>query len=347
MRLRRRDLDAAAGAGVISATQAGALWAFLTEQSAETPSFKPAHILYYLGGLVAMGALSLFVTLAWDEWAGLPMFVVAVAYAMIGIALTHWFLAQRLTIPAGLTVTFAVSTVPLAVYSIQHMLGLWEGTYSIRDFHVYVDWRWILMELGTLAAAAIALWRYRMPFTVFVVGFIFWYLSMDLVPFLFHDYDESWGMRELVSMYMGAATIMLAFWVEMRSGRQRDYAFWLYLFGVGMFWGGLTAQHSDNEVSKFIYLLINLLMLGVGAVLMRRVFAVFAAFGVAAYLGHLAELFRFALMFPILLAAIGLGIIFLGLKWQKHERRIHDTLLRLLPERLRKHVAEAQGETGP
>jgi hypothetical protein len=282
-----------------------------------------------------MAALSLFVTLAWADWAGVPMLLVAVAYAVMGVALTHWFLARRLTIPAGLTITFAVSTVPLAVYSIQHMLGFWEGSSTLQDFHVYIDWRWILMELATLAAAAVALWRYRMPFTVFVVGLIFWYLSMDLVPLLFHELDQDWELRELVTLYMGILTTLLAFWVDLRSGREKDYAFWLYLFGVTMFWGGLTLQHSDSEFNKFLYLLINLGLLAVGAILMRRVFAVFAACGIIGYLGHLAFLFDTGLLFPILLAAIGLGIIFAGVHWQRNEQRIHTLLSQLLPARLR------------
>lgn len=341
MKLHKPDLERAADAGVVTRAQAEALWAFLNEGHPEVPGFKPAHILYYLGGFIAMGALSLFVTLAWNDWAGLPMFVVAAAYALIGVALTHWFLARKLTIPAGITITFAVSAVPLAVYSLQHMLGFWEGSYSVRDFHIYIDWRWIFMELATLAAAAIALWRYRMPFSVFVVGVIFWYLSMDLVPLLFHDQDENWDLRKLVSLYMGIVTVLLAFWVDVRSGRRKDYAFWLYFFGVAMFWCGLTFQDSDSELNKFLYLLINLALLAVGAVLMRRIFAVFAAFGILAYLDHLTELFKGGLLFPVVLAALGLGIIFLGLLWQRNERRIHDALLRLLPATVRALVLKA------
>lgn len=335
MRLQKRDLEQAADAGVITGEQANALWTFLVRRVADEPGFKPAYILYYLGGFVAISATSLFVTLAWREWAGLPMLVVALAYAVIGIALTHWFLRRNLTVPAGIAITFAVATVPLAVYSLQHMLGFWEGGEPIQAFHILIDWRWVLMELVTLAAAAIALWRYQLPFTVFVVGVVFWYLSMDLVPFLFHNADPGWELRKTVSLVMGLATIGLAFWVDVRSGREKDYAFWLYLFGVTMFWCGLTFQQSDSELNKFLYLLVNLLLLVNGALLMRRVFAVFAAFGILAYLGHLTLLFKNSLVFPVALAAVGLGVVFLGIFWQRNERRIHDALLKLLPARIR------------
>ena len=64
----------------------------------------------------------------------------------------------------------------------------------------------------------------------------------------------------------------------------------------------------------------------------RRVFAVFGGMGVAGYLGYLAwDLFRDSLVFPFVLSLIGLGIIWLGLLWQRHEARIQQLLQRYLP----------------
>ena len=185
-----------------------------------------------------------------------------------------------------------------------------------------------------------------MPFTVLLVAVTAWYLSMDLVPLIQGDGASSgqyWDLRRLVSQHLGLATVLLAFWVDVRSGRERDYAFWLYLFGVLMFWGGLTASSSDSELAKLGYCLVNLLMVAVGAVLMRRVFAVFGGLGVALYLGHLAGVFRDSLLFPVVLAGIGLGIIFAGLWWQRHERALHETLLERLPAPLRALIARAHG----
>ena len=343
MRIDKQALDEAAGAGVISASQARALWDFLAARGADQPGFRAAHILYSLGGGVAIGALSLFITLAWDSWSGLPMLALALLSAVIGLALAQRFIQHKLMLPAGIMVTFAVSTVPLAVYSLQHMLGMWQGELRVEQFHEYIDWRWFYMELATLAAAAAALWRYRMPFTVFVLAVIFWYMSMDLVPLFFSQEDQSWELRELVSLYMGIGVTLLAFWVDLRTARRPDFGFWLYLVGVLMFWGGLSLQHSDSELNKFLYLLINLAMLAVGALLMRRVFAVFAAFGIMGYLFHLSSVFEGSLLFPVALAAAGIGIIFLGIKWQRNERHIHDLLLAAMPPPLRRLLQNVHG----
>lgn len=333
MHLKREQLSKAIEAGVITGDQADALWQFLGEEAADTPTFRPAHILYYLGGFVAIAALSVFVTLAWESWAGWPMLLLAVAFMVLGIALAHFFLySRKLAIPGGIMVTFAVAVVPLAVYSLQHIMGLWASSYSSADFHRYIDWRWIYMELATLAACAVAFYRYRIPFLLFPASVVLWYLQMDLVPFVFNDLDSTWELRKLTSIFFGLGMTLLAFWIDVRSGRKKDYAFWLYLFGVATFWCGLTLMRSDSELNKFLYFLINVAMLMIGTVLSRRVFAVFAAFGILGYLGYLAHnIFEDSLMFPIVVAAIGIGIIFLGMKWQQHEEKLHAALLAILP----------------
>ncbi len=62
----------------------------------------------------------------------------------------------------------------------------------------------------------------------------------------------------------------------------------------------------------------------------------FAALGVAGYLGHLAySVFEDSLLFPIVLTLIGLGIMALGLLYQKRRAALSDKLQTLLPERAR------------
>ena len=339
MDIRRKDLMRAAEDGVLTPDSAEALWAYLDRQETR-PRFRAAHVLYYLGGFVAMAALGMFIGEAWDTWAGWPMLALAGGFALLGLALTHRFLDQRLTIPAGVTLTFAISMTPLAVYSIQQILGFWSGSFAVTDYHRWIDWRWLFMELATLAVAAIALWRYRLPFLVFLVALTLWYLQMDLVPFLFDTWEERWEMRKLVSVCFGVVMLGAAFAIELRAGRRPDWAFWLYLAGVAAFSGGLSAMDSDSELGKLVYLLIHLGLIGVGAALRRRTLAVFGALGVAAYLGHLAEVFEHTLAFPVILAFIGLGIIFGGVLWQRHEVRITATLRGWLPARVRRMLEE-------
>jgi hypothetical protein len=344
MQVNRALLREAVEKGLLDARQAEQLWDFLGERSQDTAGFQFTHILYYLGGLIAIGAMTLFMTLGWESFGGWGLFFIALAYAGAGLWLTEFFLQRRHAIPAGITATFVVALTPLAVYGLQAALGWWAEGYIYRDYHVYVDWRWVLMEFATLASGAALLWRYRQPFLVMPVAVTLWYMSMDLTPFLFGADDMSWELRKIVSLGFGLLMVLLAFWVDLRARHDKDFAFWLYLFGVIAFWGGLSAMNSDSELNKFIYLCINLLMIGVGALLVRRVFAVFGGLGTAGYLGHLAyDVFEDSLMFPFALTLIGLGLIYLGILWQRHEAAVSDKLRGLLPTPLRELI-EARGE---
>lgn len=336
MELNRTLLRDATEQGLLSEQQAEGLWAFLTERTAQTPGFNGTHVLYYLGGLIAIGAMTLFMTLGWERFGGWGILCIALAYAGAGLWLTESLLARRLPIPAGIVAAFAVALTPLAIYGLQSALGYWAEGRVYRDYHRFIDWRWMLMELGTLACGAIMLWRYRLPFLVMPVAVTLWYMSMDLAPFLAVENGSVWELRKLVSLYFGLLMVGLAFWVDLRTRHTLDYAFWLYLFGVLAFWGGLSSMNSDSELSKFFYLCINLLMIGIGTLLARRIFVVCGGLGAAGYLGHLAHnVFEDSLLFPFALTFLGLGVIYLGILWQRHEARVSARLRGMLPAELR------------
>ena len=340
MELNHLLLKEAAENGLISEQQAEQLWSFLGERGKDTPSFRFTHVLYYLGGLIAIGAMSLFMTLGWERFGGWGLFFIALAYAGVGIWLTEFFLNRsHLSIPAGITAAFVVVLTPLAVYGMQAALGWWAEGKVFRQYHTHIDWRWIFMEFATLASGTIMLWRYRLPFLVMPIAVTLWYMSMDLTPFLFGEADATWELRKLVSLWFGLLIALLGFWVDIRTRHAKDYAFWLYLFGVVAFWGGLSMMHSDSELNKFIYLCINLMMIVAGAMISRRVFAVFGGLGAAGYLGHLAyDVFKDSMMFPFVLTIMGLVVIFLGIVWQRHEEAISNRLRGLLPLPIRELI---------
>jgi hypothetical protein len=352
VRLDRSDLRQAVNQGVLGEQQAEQLWLFLAARHDDTPRFSFTHILYYLGGMLAIGAMSLFMTLGWESFGGWGIFGIALAYAAVGLWLTHYFLyTKSLRIPAGIMAAFVVVLTPLAVYGLQVATGWWSGEHFFRDYHTRIDWSWLFLELATLVVAALMLWRYRLPFSVMPLAVTLWYLSMDLVPMLFGPWDTAgdtaqwmqlWDLRKWVSLWFGLAMILFALFVDLRARRSRqDFAFWLYLFGVLAFWGGLSLMESDSELSKFIYFCINLLMIGAGAMLARRVFVVFGGLGAAGYLGHLAyDVFEDSWLFPFALTGIGLAVIGLGILWQRHEARLGTRLRALLPGELRELIEQ-------
>ena len=341
MKLTKASLHSAVDEGILEKQQADALYTFLGSQPDAGPAFSFTNILYYFGGLIAIGAMTLFMNLGWEQFGGWGMLFIAILYAGIGLLLTGHFQRGGHLVPAGISASFVIAMAPLGIYGLQQAMGWWPDDTVYRDYHHYIKWHWIYLELGTLAIGVIMAWRYRHPFMIMPIAVTLWYMSMDVAAMLTEG-EADYIFRAFVSMWFGMLMILLAFWVDIRARKSGlDYAFWLYLFGVMAFWCGLSLQHSDSELSKFIYFCVNLGLIVAGAILLRRVFVVFGALGSAVYIGHLASsIFQDSWLFPIALSAIGLGIIYLGLFWQRNETLITQKTRALLPAALRELLVE-------
>ena len=299
------------------------------------PTVDVTHVVDYLGGMIAIGAMTLVMNLGWESLGGVGILIISLIYAGIGLRRTQILDLDGYPVAAGICATVVVAVTPLAIYGLQQALGLWPDETAYRDYHRYIKWHWLYMELGTLAVGAIVAWKYKYPFLIMPIAVTLWYLTMDITAIISGG-DFDWELRKLISMYSGLLMIGLAFWVDIRSRNKADYAFWIYIFGVIAFWGGMSMQHSDSELSKFMYFAINLLMIGAGVLLVRRVFVIFGALGSCGYLGHLASnVFKDSWLFPISLTAIGLIVIYLGILWQKHEKTITTKTRNILPIQIR------------
>jgi hypothetical protein len=357
--VQQADLHAAVQAGVITTAQAQQLWSRWHATGAVAsaaapaqrrpgmagPTFSFTNTLYYFGGMVAIGAMTLFMTLGWQSLGAWGLLAISAAYLVACLKVADHLKTRQLPVPAGILATLAVVLVPLIVWCAQQGLGLWPpgGLSSYSAYHTHINWRWLTLEFATLATGVVMLWRYRLPFMVMPIAVTIWYLSMDAAHALMQQGERwDWAFMRDVSLVFGIATCFIAMWVDVRSRRatqaewRQDYAFWLYLYGAIMFWGGLSLRDSDSEWGKALYCLINLVLVFGGAVIGRRVFTVFGGLGVAMYLGYLShKVFGDSLMFPFALTLIGLGVVALGIWWQRHEDRINIRLNAWLPAGLR------------
>src|SRR5262249_39957811 len=344
MQFSEHDLRAAATAGVLDDNGLTRLLAFLsTRQSSEpvaavspAPQFDLAHLLWYAGALIVMGAMGAFSRLAFSAMGGWALPATAIVYALLfTIAGHHLWYARNLRIPGGLLIAIAVSMAPLAVYGVQDALGAW-GQFgqpgTVHDFYVWIKGSWGFMEVAAIVAAVIAMRFYPFPFIVMIIAFALWFMSMDLTPWVFGRAEFTWDERRAVSMWFGLGVLVIA-WLVDRRPRGGDFAFWLHLFGMMAFWGGLSLSSSDSQIAKALYCLLNVGLVLLSVVLRRRVYAVFGTLGVAGYLGYLShEVFKDSLLFPFALSGIGVGVIAVGLFYHKHQAAIAAWLERSLPE---------------
>ncbi|WP_454255936.1 DUF2157 domain-containing protein [Pseudomonas sp. Marseille-Q8238] len=335
LKLDAHDLARAVSAGVLQPGQDQTLLAFLRQRPDEQASFQLSHVAYYFGALLIIAAMGWLMTEAWMQVGDLALLLIALAYIGLFCAcgLSLWKRGQQ--IPGGLLGAVAVSLVPLAVFALQRLTGLWpldDAQTNYHNYYTYVQGGWLAMEAATVIAGLLMLRLMPFPFIVMPMAVALWFMSMDLSELL-HGDGFSWEQRRDVSLWFGLCLLLAFVLIDGRT--RKDYAFWGYLAGLLAFWGGLSLSESNSEWGKAAYCLINLGLMGVAVLLRRPMFMVFGGLGVAGYLGHLSyKVFADSLLFPVVLTLIGLALIGLGLLYQRRRERLTNNLRAQLPSAL-------------
>lgn len=336
LKLNADDLARAVSAGILQPGQDRALLDFLCSRPETQPSFQFAHVAYYFGALLIIGAMGWLLTEAWMNIGDGALLVIVLAYLLLFLLTGRSFWQRGQPIPGGLLGAVAVSLTPLVAFAVQRLSGFWpldDGQDDYRDYYRYVHVGWLNMEAATVAVGLLVLRLLPFPFIVMPMALALWFMSMDLTE-LVSGGSLDWDTRNWVSLWFGLALLLASLLVDGRS--RQDFAFWGYLAGLLAFWGGLTLMDSDSEWGKACYCLVNLLLMGAAVLLRRPLFMVFGATGVAGYLGHLAyDVFRDSLLFPVVLILIGLGLITLGVAYQKRRDALTESLRQHLPDGLR------------
>ena len=274
-------------------------------------------VAYYFGAMLMISACAWFLGDKWDALGSKGILVTSLIYAAITAGTGWWLREKGYAVGGGLLITVAVCLTPLVTYTIEEMFGVWPGNRpgEYKDYYPWIHGSWIVMELATIAVAAIVLRFVRFGFLTAPIAFSFWFFSMDAAAWYLGQHDLDWTVRQWVSVAVGLLTMLIGFGLDKtfnnpNGSRSEDFAFWCYLFGLMAFWGGLTSMDRSSEPKRVIYVVINLGLIGLAIKLRRATFLVFGAMGVYAYLGHLAyTVFKDSFMFPFALALLGLGLI--------------------------------------
>ena len=285
-------------------------------------------VAYYFGAMLMISACAWFLGDKWEALGTPGVFATVLVYMLAAVSLGHLLRGKGYVVGGGLLVTVGVCLVPLLVYTVEEMLGLWPGERpgEYREYYPRVHASWIVMELATMAAALVALRFVPFGFLTAPLAFSFWFFSMDVAEWLFGRDTLTSNERCWVSVVVGVLTMLVGYGLERtlrRPGvpRTEDFAFWCYLFGLLAFWCGLTFMGSGTELGRLIYAFVNVGLIALGVRLRRGVFLVFGVLGVHVYLGHLAyEVFKDSVLFPFALALLGLSVILVTVLAQ---RRMH------------------------
>ncbi|WP_394261692.1 hypothetical protein [Moraxella boevrei] len=156
-------------------------------QQDNTPKFVLSHLLYYFGGLIAIGAMTLFMTLGFDSYGSVGVMLISGLYAVFGAGVAYWLHKKNLLTPYSIVLGFLLCLVPLFMFALQDSLGLWQDYDHYRDYHSWISMQWLILEISTLIVGAVMMWRFKRSFVMLPISITLWYLSMDIVPLLTQD----------------------------------------------------------------------------------------------------------------------------------------------------------------
>lgn len=336
IKITQSQLKKAVDNHIIEQKQAASLWEFLQENYGNKNNL--IHVFYYLGGLIAIAAMTIFFTFNLNTIKSEYLLLITLVYMIISYLMTLFFARKHFPIPAALTSTLTLALVPLLVYSIQLQLGLWDDTHTLyQDYHHLIKSHWLPMEIATLLVGSLLYCKHRYPFLMFFISATLLYLSMDLAALITDN--DSWEQRQMVSIVIGLSFILITFFTDLNSNPNnpiKPALFWLYIFGALSFWLPLSTLDSDSELGKFIYFMINLILIFTGSFLQKKVFIILGALGSMMYLSYLAySVFADTLWFSLILSIIGLVLLFCGVLLSKYYSVLASKFETHLPPNLR------------
>ncbi|HKP54180.1 MAG TPA: DUF2157 domain-containing protein [Chloroflexia bacterium] len=281
-------------------------------------------IAYYFGGFMILLAYTFFIGIQWRSFGYLGQFLISAFTTAILWGIGAFLRRGTFSMAGNILIFAGTGIIPLVAYTLAQALGIWPqvpgyDSTDYKDFHQTIRPYWVYLEVVSILAAVIAIRLIRFPLITMLIAFWGWYLSMDLARWVaqapFASYDD---MEQLVSVAVGAAMLLIGFFLQRRT--REDYSRWLYLFGHLVLLGNLSALTYRKEgLLGLIFIVVYLSFVAASVWLQRPVFLVFGALGCYGYLTYLAyRIFEGSTAFPIALAVIGLMIVLTTVAYQKY-----------------------------
>ena len=99
--------------------------------------------------------------------------------------------------------------------------------------------------------------------------------------------------------------------------------------------------HFSRGWKMLLYGVLNVGMMLASVLLARSIFVGLGALGAVGYLSHLAwTVFAGSLLFPFVLSAFGIFVIWSGVYYHRNQARIDGAIIALIPVGLRKYLPE-------
>lgn len=325
-------LEQAAEQGLLKEEQIAPLLAFFADK--KSPAFNTTNVFYYVGAGLSSLALALLFGLTWSRFGAIGLLSTALTgLIVLGVVLLK-LRKSHYIIPSSLIAFLITLVVPVIVYSTQVLLGFWPESLDFLSHHHGFSDLVLIIEIVTVLAALGLLFITHYPLLLLPITAAIYFLTLTaahlILGKIFFD------MASIITIWFGLVLIIIGLIVDIVTRHTKDYAFWPYLIGMFCFWFVLMMRLMAGEVSDFFCFVIDLLLIGFGITVSRKMFVIAGVIGCYFYVTHLVNQFVDDRWLVVgLLAVMGLGIIWLGIIWQKYEVVINQRVQKWLPQVLR------------
>lgn len=317
IKISHHDLKKAQEKGIINTHQVHALWQYLNQQNLSSNNYNFSNLLFFLGGFIAIAAITIFLGTNFFTFGKWWLFCIALIYWVIGLIAAKIFNDKDLKTPRDISLLFVTSITPLLIFSIMKVLNIWENN---PPFHVLglielLDWHSLVIELGTLLVACLLFWIAPSSLLMLPITLCSWVIAVDLPDHL--NANLILTNFKYYSCIFGLICTLVAIYLD-TSATKRTYCYWPYVVGLTAFWFGLLGSFLNNELSWFLFCVMNIVLLILGIVFTRKILLIYGGLGVSFYIGHLAyDIFHDSIYLPFILSLIGILIILCGVVVQK------------------------------
>jgi hypothetical protein len=342
MELTEREFERRLVAHGHDVAEARNLWAELVETE-ETDTARRglslgATIAVYLGLLLFVAASAAFLGWNWellDPWGVLAL---GLAYFVGLLVASEALRTRRYVQTAGVLETAAVLFVPAIAYAVERIAGIWPaGASESTSLHHGLT----VITLAGLAVGVVLLAVRPTPFLLAPLGVGTVVLAVDVAELAWGTGMDDLSVRQIGAFLLpvGLAWIAAGLWLD--ATRRRDYATWAHWVGVVTTAYAIILMLSpldqSNRVGFVVIGLLGAASLFFSAFVRHWSFTVVGIAGVLlAVSGGLRTLGNVA---PLGVAALGLVLVLVGLRWSRWRETVRHAVLAWLPARLRDGVA--------
>lgn len=322
------------------------LWAELADVEPQAPSraavqegtserllgFGPV-IAVYLGLLLVVAASVSLLVIYWESLGATGVLALAIVYLVGSLGAAEILRRRDLIQPADVLEAVAVGWVGLTTYAILELTGVWpEGASDLERIHVGLT----TIALIGLAAAFVLLALRPDPLLFVPIAAATGLLAVDLAELVFGNAIDDLSARQTGGFVLpvGLAWIGVGLWLDV--SRRRRYATWAHLPGLILTSMAIVALVPKTVPGFALIGLLGALALFFSAFVRHWSFTVIGALGVL--MATTSAMGLLGGIAPLVIAVVGIGLIFVGLRWSRWRESIRVTTLAHLPRATREFV---------